>query len=32
MRYERADNTFLCIGVRGFDDVAFLFARLLPEM
>jgi hypothetical protein len=31
MRYERSDNTFVCIGVRGFDFEEFLFTRLLPE-
>jgi len=31
MRYERADEIFLCIGVRGFDSDGFLFTRLLPE-
>jgi hypothetical protein len=31
MRYERSDNIYLCIGVRGFDTKGFLFTRLLPE-
>ena len=31
MRYERSDNIFLCIGVRGFIRVGFLESRLLPE-
>ena len=31
MRYEQSDNTFLCIGVRGFDYEGFLFTRLLLE-
>jgi hypothetical protein len=31
MRYERSDNIYLCIGVRGFDALGFLFTRLLPE-
>jgi len=31
MRYERTDEIFLCIGVRGFDYEGFLESRLLPE-
>jgi hypothetical protein len=31
MRYERTDEIFLCIGVRGFDTKGFLESRLLPE-
>jgi hypothetical protein len=31
MRYERTNDIFLCIGVRGFDTEGFLFTRLLPE-
>lgn len=31
MRYERSNNTFLCIGVRGFEFKGFLESRLLPE-
>jgi hypothetical protein len=31
MRYERTDEIFLCIGVRGFDYKGFLESRLLPE-
>ena len=30
MLYERSDNIFLCIGVRGFIEGAFLESRLLP--
>ena len=31
MRYERSEDIFLCIGVRGFDNEGFLFTRLSPE-
>jgi hypothetical protein len=31
MRYERSNDIFLCIGVRGFDHEGTLFTRLLPE-
>ena len=31
MRYERSDDNFLCIGVRGFDYEGFLLTRLLSE-
>jgi hypothetical protein len=31
MRYEQAENFFLCIGVRGFDTEGSLFTRLSPE-
>jgi hypothetical protein len=31
MRYERSNNFFLCIGVRGFDYEGPLFTRLSPE-
>lgn len=30
MRYERSDNIFLCIGMRGFICGGFLESRLLP--
>ena len=31
MRYERSEDIFLCIGVRGFDFGVFLESRLSPE-
>jgi hypothetical protein len=31
MRYEQAENIFLCIGVRGFETEGFVFTRLSPE-
>jgi hypothetical protein len=31
MRYERSDNSFLCIGMRGFIEGSLLESRLLPE-
>jgi hypothetical protein len=30
MRYERSDNFYLCIGMRGFDFEVLLESRLLP--